>query len=109
MTDTAHPDSGSSHSFGEDSIGYDPTTGTFHARFDADSKTIVVTIVEAVGTVTNCDPLTMPPLFETIDPEALADLMISTRDTSIEVTFSYEGCRVTVSSHGTIVVEPHEE
>ncbi|ELY46344.1 HalOD1 output domain-containing protein [Natronorubrum sulfidifaciens] len=109
MTDTAHPDSSSSPAFGEDSVGFDPTTGTFHAQFDGDPKTLVVTIVEAVGTVTNCDPLSMPPLFETINPEALADLLLSTRETAIEVTFAYEGCRVTASSYGGIVVEPLEE
>ncbi|MFA9427421.1 HalOD1 output domain-containing protein [Natronorubrum sp. A-ect3] len=109
MTDTTHSDSSTTHPFGEDSVGYDPTTGTFHARFDGDPKTLVVTIVEAVGTVTNCDPVSMPPLFETINPEALTNLLISTRETDIEVTFEYEGCHVTASSHGSIVVEPLEE
>ncbi|WP_121741833.1 HalOD1 output domain-containing protein [Natronorubrum halophilum] len=102
-TTTSNPPSASP--FGEDSVGHDPTTGTFHARFDADPDAVVVTIVETVATITNRDPIDMTPLFETVDPEALTDLVVSNRAQPIEVSFSYEGCRVTVSSDGTVVVE----
>lgn len=109
MIDTTQSDSTSSRPFGEDSIGYDPTTGTFHARFDADSSAAVGSVVETVAIATNADPTGMSPLYATIDPDALTDLVTSTRTTPIDVTFSYEDCRVTVSSLGTVVVEPPRE
>ncbi|WP_436346067.1 HalOD1 output domain-containing protein [Natronorubrum sp. FCH18a] len=105
---TTLSDSPSFESFDDDSTGYDPTTGTFHRQFDADSDTIIGAIVESVGAVTNCDPTTMTALYETIDPEALATLVRSNRDRPIEVSFSYEGCQVSVSNRGTVVVEPPE-
>ncbi|QFU82111.1 HalOD1 output domain-containing protein [Natronorubrum aibiense] len=108
MTDTTHPDSTTSRLFGDDRVGHDPTTGTFHAAFSAEPNTVVVTIVDTVATITNRDPTRLSPLFETIDPEALAELVTSSRQTPIEVAFSYEDCQVTVSSHG-VVVEPPDE
>ena len=106
MTDeTAHPDSQLSRPLGEDSTGFDPTTNTFHSRFDTDSDPLVVSIVEAVAAVTNRDPTAMAPLYDTVDPEALADLVTSARERPVDVAFDYEGCEVTVSSDGRIVVE----
>lgn len=89
----------------EDSTGYDPITGTFHSRFD-DGSAAVVAVVEAVAAVTNRAPTAMSPLYETVDPEALADLVTTARDHPIEVSFSYEGCQVSVSSDRRVVVEP---
>jgi hypothetical protein len=88
-----------------DGVGYDPLTETFHARFD-DSGALTMAIVETVGTVTDRDPVSLAPLFETVDPEALAALVASTETRPLEVTFAYENCQVTVSSEGSVVVEP---
>ena len=109
MSDTTPPDAIESRPFGKDTVGHDPTTGTFHARFDSESTTVVLTIVEAVAAVTNRDPTSLSPLFDTLDPEALAMLVNSGRNTSIDVAFTYEGCQVTVSSHGTVVVKPIQD
>lgn len=106
MNDNVKSDSTPSRSFGDDSVGYDPTTETFHGRFDSGLATIAVATVKTVATARNCDSTAMQPLFETIDPEALADLVASTRETAVDVTFSYEDCRVTVSSDGSVTVEP---
>ena len=97
-------DDAASRPFGEDCVGHDPTTDTFHARFDPGSDTLVCVIVETVGAVANRDPTAMEPLYATVDPEALATLLTE-GPRPVEVAFSYEGCRVTVSSHGSVVVE----
>ncbi|SER28306.1 HalOD1 output domain-containing protein [Natrinema salaciae] len=104
--DTAHSGSPPSRPLGEDSSGYDPITDTFHSRFDGGSAAVVVAIIEAVGDVTNREPDAMSPLYDTVDPEALTDLVTSARDHPVDVSFSYEGCWVTVSSDGRVVVEP---
>ncbi|TYL39753.1 hypothetical protein CV102_05575 [Natronococcus pandeyae] len=106
---TTAPDSTPAAPFGEDSVGYDPTTEAAYTRFDTDYNTVVVAIVEAVATVTNREPEAMEPLYAVIDPEALTDLVSSVRETPVEVAFSYEDCRVSVSSRGTVVVEQPDE
>ncbi|ADB62575.1 hypothetical protein Htur_3713 [Haloterrigena turkmenica DSM 5511] len=111
--DTIHTDVVPARPIGEDSVGHDPTTETFHTRFDAAfgterdavTEALTATIVETVGAVTNRDPCSMAPLFATVDPESLADLVTSTRDHPLTVSFSYEDCHVSVSSDGTVVVK----
>ena len=106
--ETTYSSSPSSRPLGDDTTGYDPTTETFHARFDGESDSIVVALVDAVAAVTNSSPTAMAPLYETVDPEALTDLVTSARDDPVEVAFDYEGCAVSVSSDGHLVVEPPE-
>ncbi|MFC4436161.1 MULTISPECIES: HalOD1 output domain-containing protein [Natrialbaceae] len=106
---TTTPDSTPVGPFDEDGVGHDPATEASHARFDTEYNTVVVTIVETVAAVTNREPAAMEPLFAAIDPESLTGLVASTRKTPVEVGFSYEGCRVTVSSRGTVVVEQPDE
>ena len=105
--DSTSSDSSPSTGHTNDRTGYDPITETFHARFDTDegADAVVVTVVETVAIVTGREVTDMPPLFATIDAEALTTLVTSSRDQRLEVTFSYEGCRVTVSSYGDVVVE----
>lgn len=106
---TTESDSTSAAGLGEDVVGYDPTADASYARFGTDYTTAVMAIVETVATVTNRKSEDLSPLFATIDPEALVDLVASNRETPVEVTFSYEGCRVTVSSRGTVAVESPEK
>ncbi|MCU4742658.1 HalOD1 output domain-containing protein [Natronoglomus mannanivorans] len=96
-------DTTSSHSVDGDDDS-DPDTELVYATFDADPSEVVVTIVETVAVVTNRDPVDMPPLFDAVHVGALTDLVTSSREVVLEVTFSYGGCRVTVSSCGDVVV-----
>ncbi|MFC6718872.1 HalOD1 output domain-containing protein [Natrialbaceae archaeon GCM10025810] len=98
-----------SHAAG-DETGYDPTTGTYHATFEptAPDDSVVVAIVTAVATATNRSVTALEPLYWTVDAESLAVLLASSPTDPIEVAFTYEDCRVTVSSHGTVVVDPSE-
>jgi hypothetical protein len=58
------------------------------------SGRIVQEIVKGVATETGRDPMALSPLYETVDPDALA-VAVETLDTG-RVTFGYEGCTVTV-------------
>lgn len=64
-------------------------------------------IVEAVAEADDVDPLDLPPLYETVDPDALETLFTATntspRSTG-KVTFEYSGHTVVVSSDGSIMV-----
>lgn len=64
--------------------------------------TIVDRIIQRVSTETNTDPLDLPPLYETIEPDALEACIRGMADG--EVSFTYAGTAVAVDSDGSIRV-----
>lgn len=60
-------------------------------------------IVETVATTKSVDPLDLPPLYDSIDPEALEKLV--DRMDEGEVVFTYAGTEVTVTEDGSVDVE----
>jgi hypothetical protein len=58
-------------------------------------------IVELVAASEDIDPLELPPLSETIDPDALDRLF---RNTSGRLTFEYQSHTVTVEGNGGVEV-----
>jgi hypothetical protein len=88
----------------EDRTGFDPTTGTYHRRFDPDDAgSVSVAVIEAVAAVTGRGPTSLRPLTEATDADALGSL-VAHRDSECEVTFVYEGCAVTVASWGDVTI-----
>jgi len=74
----------------------EPTLGT-----PADS--IPVQIVNAVADATDRDPNALPPIYDAVNPDALAALVGRTPDAArggdeVEVSFEFAGSPVTVSS-----------
>lgn len=65
-----------------------------------------VRVVEAVADAIDADPLELPPLYETVDPDALDALF----DAGLEgcVQFPYDGHDVTIHGDGTLVVDGEE-
>lgn len=88
------------------STSSDPDTGVVDLSNDSEGE-LVVTIVERVADITDQDMMAMPPLYDSVNPSALADLMSSSvsTDLPIEVSFWYQGCQITVSNSGTFTVE----
>lgn len=77
-----------------------------------DDTLVSTSVVTAVARAHGVHPTDLPPLFDTIDPEALDALVThhverSSR-TDLVVTFVYEGCEVTVHGDGEIVVSKLE-
>ena len=88
----------------------DAATEIIHTRFTADpdadaADAVVVAIVESVATLTGDAITELPPLYETVDSEALTELVATSRARNhhVDVSFVYQGCHVTVSSRGDIV------
>lgn len=50
-------------------------------------------------------PVDLPPLYETVDPDALQGLVASADDEAFSVEFSYHGYEVTVAADGSVDVE----
>ena len=71
-------------------------------------ENVSVAVVMAVANVIGRDPMTIEPLFDVIDPEALDRLFVSTEPTAQggggRVTFPLEGCEVTVYANGRLEV-----
>lgn len=89
-----------------DRVGYDPRTGTYHARHDVGSaEPVYHTVVTAVAAVTGHRPTDLPPLSETLDPDAL-DTLITGQGSDVQVGFGYGGCAVTVDSTGHVELDP---
>jgi hypothetical protein len=59
-------------------------------------------VIEAVARETDTDPLELPPLYDVVDGESLDECVAALDDG--DLTFSYAGVTVTVSSSGTVQV-----
>ena len=60
-------------------------------------------VIQTVANQSNTDALDLPPLFDTLDPDAL-DTLIRGMDEG-EVAFAYAGYSITVNSRGAIAVD----
>lgn len=65
-----------------------------------------VRVVNAVAVVADEDPLTMAPLYDVVDPDALDRLLDGEIDGQVQ--FAYAGHEVTVYGHGAVVVDGEE-
>lgn len=68
----------------------------------ADSQTVTERVVQSVATYADTDPLDLPPLYHTIDPDALEANIESRSD--VEIQFQYAGHSVAVRSDGIVEV-----
>jgi len=67
---------------------------------------LLVTITELVADAVDAPIKELPPLRETVDPEALTALLAHDGTDDVTVTFTYAGRDVLVSSNGTVSVQP---
>ena len=92
------------------SVEYDEPTGTYRTEFDLVTRFPSEAVVNAVAHAAECGPVALPPLFSTVDPDAL-DMLFAPTSTADErvmgsVSFDYAGHAVTVNGHGTVEVTP---
>ncbi len=88
----------------------DSSTEPIRTRFDWASTTPSMAVVETVAVARNEDPLSLPPLYARIDPDALDALVTSAAtptDDGLRISFSYADHDVTVGSDGGVAVTPH--
>ncbi len=73
--------------------------------FEGD-QLLSTTVISAVADSAGVQPLELPPLYETIDPDTLDSLFRpSTGDGPDHISFTHVGYAVTVYGDGTVVVE----
>lgn len=73
------------------------------------NEDVIYDVVNAVATRERVDPTDLPPLGETVDPDALSRLVDTRSDQSITVEFTYRGYDVTVRDGGRVAVREREE
>jgi len=88
---------------------YRTRTTPLHVWHDPDDVgSLSTTVVTAVAKAASAEPMELPPLYESIDPDALDKLLGGDLGRSREyngyVTFGYAGHSVTVHADGEIVV-----
>jgi len=66
-------------------------------------STVSEQIVDHVASATGTDPLELPPLYESVDPDALNALVSGPGD--VEVSFLYADREVCVESGGEISID----
>lgn len=66
-----------------------------------------VAVLEAVEASTGDDALQLPPLHDTIDPDAL-DALLRSNDESFQIEFDYAGQLVVITDDGQISVTEHD-
>ena len=66
---------------------------------------LYVTVIKAVSAITEQKPTAMEPLYSVVDPEAVETLMTSSRGGHVHLSFSYEGCTVSIEHSGAVVVQ----
>lgn len=93
--------------------GYDPTTGAYHVYHDDTStEPVSSTVVRAILTMTGQEPTSSRPLAESVDFDAMDSLFGGgwvTGDPDDQLSFTHEGCHITVYGDGHVVVHPPTE
>jgi hypothetical protein len=92
----------------------DVVDGVYRSQFDLFERTPSEVIVTAVSEATDTDPLELPPLYDTVDPDAVDALIRPLSDASgldtdgtTEITLTYAGSRIKLGQNGSVSVRPN--
>ena len=93
--------------------GYDPLTGAYHCQHDWDAPgRLSQTVSEMVLALAGLEPTAGQPLSDAVDPDALDRLFGTPEGTDSDrdhLTFTHQGCRVTVYRDGHVVAYPPDD
>lgn len=73
-------------------------------RSEADTESIPRIIIQRIAAITEQESTELPPLYETIDPDALDVLLnsIDENDASFSIEFTYAGQHVSINTDGAV-------
>lgn len=92
-------------------IHYNSECSTYQTKFDPDSDSSSAVIAEAIAAIEGRDAKNLEPLYQSFDSDALDRLIESTdnkKESIIDIEFTTNGYEITVSSEGTILLQPEE-
>lgn len=61
-------------------------------------------VVAVAAAATDTEPTALPPLYESIDADALNELCVSTERTDLRICFEYADCTVTIEGADQVTV-----
>lgn len=93
------------------SIQYVAETGTYRTQFDDTDILPSRAVIQVLSKVSMDEPVEFEPLYHSIDPEALDQLITTQANQKGDrvVEFTHLDCRITVKSYGIIEVEPETD
>lgn len=80
----------------------DSSNDVYRSEFSQNDGSPSLEIVRAVAARCDTDPMSLSPLNESIPCDPLDTIIQDTQ--GVEVTFSYEGLQITITSDGQIVI-----
>lgn len=90
------PESGDICEF--DGVEFDARTGQIAVCFDHESASLGVAVPTLVAQYTGVDPVSLPPMYDSLDVDALERLVVENRRTEsdLAISFRYAGYTVEV-------------
>lgn len=91
-----------------ESLEFHRGSGTYRARYDEETTAASMAVVTAVTEVLDADPVDLTPLFDSVDTDALDELVDgeTATDGSVHTSFPFEDHEIGVSSDGVVAVTP---
>ena len=94
----------------DDESGSHAAAGGYRTRFDPADRSAIEATIAAVAAATGADAMELPPLYDAVDPDALAAMFEPLRTGASRfrgsVAFEYADTLVRVDGHGTVEVYP---
>jgi len=96
---------------GVEAVEYHQDSATVRTRFDQEKTPASMAVIATLADVMDADPVELDPLYSTVDPDALDELVRVRAVTpgDIRVTFTHEGHTITVHSYGVATITPGHE
>jgi len=91
---------------GTDTLDFDAETNVYRAESDCRFDRPSDVIVHAVAAVAARDALDLPPLYDTVDPDAVDRLLEGAGPGRAVIQFSFAGHDVTLDDEGLVEVRP---
>lgn len=89
-----------------DRVQFDPERETYRASYSTE-ETPGLALVEAISAIEDTDPITLEPLGDAIDVDALDAVVQSTPDSSdMQVSVSYQGYQAFIYTDGSMELHP---
>lgn len=94
-----------SEEWGRSRIDYDTRADSYHVACE-DSELASTNVILSIAALEGVGPTELPPLAETVDPDALDRVFSSSTEANGSISFEFAGYEVTVSSDGKLEIVP---
>lgn len=92
-----------------ETLEFSEESGAYTATYDQEATAPSMAVISAVADALDADPLELDPLFDTLDTDALDNLLREDGGSPIHVSFAFAGCEITMSGDGRIRLAVNDE